>query len=163
MGVHKGLCEERDHPWDPLVDPSLDLLQGESCVQDQTLYGPVHQVQSCFLCRNLACLQGERVLEGDSEDGGGQEGVDQEEGHEEGVDREGGRQVGEHQVGGHRGEGRQEGESPEEAKSPELLEEVEVFCTWELLVLETYSLEVLKAQGVLVRVLVGVLCDLSPR
>lgn len=37
MGVHKGLCEERDHPWDPLVDPSLDLLQGESCVQDRTV------------------------------------------------------------------------------------------------------------------------------
>lgn len=72
--------------------------------------------------------------------------MDQEEGHEEGVDREGGRQEGgrqegEHQVGGHRGEGRQEGESQEEAKGPELLEEVEVFCTWELLVLETYSLK----------------------
>lgn len=62
--------------------------------------------------------------------------MDQEEGHEEGVDREGGRQE-----GGHRGEGRQEGESQEEAKGPELLEEVEVFCTWELLVLETYSLK----------------------
>lgn len=77
--------------------------------------------------------------------------MDREEGHEEGVDREGGRQEGgrqeggcregEHQVGGHRGEGRQEGESQEEAKGPELLEEVEVFCTWELLVQETYSLK----------------------
>lgn len=62
--------------------------------------------------------------------------MDQEEGHEEGVDREGGRRE-----GGHWGEGRQEGESQEEAKGPELLEEVEVFCTWELLVLETYSLK----------------------
>lgn len=90
---------------------------------------------------HLACLQGKRVLEEHSEDGGSQEGVDQEEGHEEGVDREGGRQEGGRREGGHRGEGRQEGESQEEAKGPELLEEVEVFCTWELLVLETYSLK----------------------
>lgn len=77
--------------------------------------------------------------------------MDQEEGHEEGVDREGGRQEGGRQEGGcqeggrreggHREGEHQEGESQEEAKGPELLEEVEVFCTWELLVLETYSLK----------------------
>lgn len=67
--------------------------------------------------------------------------MDQEEGHEEGVDREGGRQEGGRREGEHQVEGRQEGESQEEAKGPELLEEVEVFCTWELLVLETYSLK----------------------
>lgn len=37
-------------------------------------------------------------------------------------------------------EGDQEGGDQEEAKDPKLLEEVEVSCTWDLLVLETYSL-----------------------
>lgn len=134
MVVQRGLCEERDHPWDPsgvqegVGRPSLDQLQGGSFVhQDQTLCAQVHQAHGCFLCMShLPSLQGERVLGGDPEDGEGQV-----------------------------------GESQEEAKGPELLEEVEVSCTLDLLVLGTCSLEVLRAlvaQGVLV----GAPCDLSP-
>lgn len=61
-------------------------------------------------------------------------------------------------------------ESQVEAKFQELLEEVEVSCTLDLLVLGTYSLEVLGALGAqgaqgaqgALAALVGAPCDLSP-